>query len=384
MSDTDFLNVHEAFFQTADHEYDKLAIHIEIDVDEHEMLQDGLFARDLLQQVFLTSTAKKRRVEVREKRLTAAEREMFRQAKSKEWASFIDNNVVELACSKGIDPARVIGSRWVLTWKTVDERDTTADAKTGKKATKIAKARLVILGYQDPDLGQYARSSPTLTRTAKHLILAICAQNEWDLFSLDAKTAFLTGELSDRAKSLYMKVPADLHQMLKLPQGSVFKLLKSVYGLAEAPIAWYRYLKAALERIGWWAHPLDECMMMLYDPSGKLQGIIGIHVDDLLICGKGHVFDKAMKTLESRLNFGTRKYHDFTYCGLQMQQDKKTKQIRLHQNTYIEGLQPMSVKGLADGKPIPQGEPFTAYRGLLGGLSWSAINTRPDIAFDVS
>ncbi len=145
------------------------------------------------------------------------------------------------------------------------------------------------------------------------------------------KTAFLTGELSDRAKSLYMKVPADLHQMLNLPPGSVFKLLKSVYGLAEAPIAWYKYLKAALEAIGWWAHPFDECMMMLYDSKGELQGIIGSHVDDLIICGKGQVFDKAMKTLESRLNFGTRKYHDFTYFGLQVEQDKKTKQTRLHQ-----------------------------------------------------
>jgi hypothetical protein len=221
----------------------------------------------------------------------------------------------------------------------------------------------VILGYQDPDLGQYQRSSPTLTRTAKHLLLAIAAQNEWDVFSLDAKTAFLTGELSDRAKSLYMTVPADLHQMLNLPKGSIFKLLKSVYGLAEAPIAWYRYLKAALERIGWWAHPLDECLMMLYDSSGELQAIIGIHVDDLLICGQGPVFDKAMKTLESRLNFGTRKYNNFTYCGLQIEQDRKTKQIRLHQNTYVENLQPMPVKGLSDGKPIPQGEPFTAYRG---------------------
>ena len=82
---------------------------------------------------------------------------MFREAKQDEWASFIENNVVELALRGQVDPKRVIGSRWVLTWKKLDD---------GKQK---AKARLVLLGYQDPDLGEYQRSSPTLTRTARHL-----------------------------------------------------------------------------------------------------------------------------------------------------------------------------------------------------------------------
>ena len=52
-----------------------------------------------------------------------------------------------------------MSSRWVLTWKT-DET-----SPLGHKA----KARLVVRGYQDPELHQVDTDSPTLSRDARML-----------------------------------------------------------------------------------------------------------------------------------------------------------------------------------------------------------------------
>ena len=247
-----------------------------------------------------------------------------------------------------------------MTWKKQDD------------GTQKAKARLVLLGYQDPDLGEYQRSSPTLTRTARHLILAVAAQERWRLFSLDAKNAFLAGDLSSRVKELYMRVPPDLLEMLDLSPDSVFKLRKSAYGLAEAPIAWFRHLKKVMLSLGWKAHPLDECFLMMHDKAKNLIGICGVHVDDLLIAGHGKIFEDNMKRLEQSLPFGTRKYDKFTYTGLRIQQSK-IGDVTVDQEEYIEQLQPMAAKHLKQDKVIPESE-RTNYRSLIGGLSWSVIN----------
>ena len=121
---------------------------------------------------------------------------------------------------------------------------------------------------------------------------------------------------------------------------------------------------------------------MLYNSKGTLCGLMGIHVDDLLVSGAGPEFEQAMKKLEGRLPFGSRKYEAFTYCGIPVTQ-MKNGAITLDQNQYIEDLQPMTHKHLANDKKIPESE-STNYKALCGGLSWAAINTRPDCGFDVS
>ena len=368
ISDEDFSNLDSAFYASPDHAYGAPAIEISLEFDAWELQLDDFDVNSILRHALLASKTTKRKLEVNERKLTPVEKDMFRAAKAKEWNSFVDNQVVELASRYGVDARRIIGSRWVLSWKKTDE---------GTQA----KARLVMLGYQDPDLGDYTRSSPTLTRLGRHSVLQISAQYGWNIFSLDAKNAFLAGDLSSRSKALYMNVPKDLLEMLKLPPDTVFKLLKSAYGLAEAPIAWFRHLRRQLLDLGWIPHPLDECVFRLFD-KGKLVGIIGLHVDDLLVAGTGSSFDRAMSLLESRLPFGARKYGKFMYCGLLIEQ-VNAHEITVDQSEYIDKLVPMPHKHLSDSKTIPSSEQ-TAFKGLCGGLSWAVINTRPDHAFDVS
>ena len=65
----------------------------------------------------------------------------------KEWQSCVDNTVTSLCQARGIPTERIIRARWVLVWKKSSDPDIT---------TKTFKARLVLVGWQDPDLGKVA------------------------------------------------------------------------------------------------------------------------------------------------------------------------------------------------------------------------------------
>ena len=136
-----------------------------------EVLLDGSSVID----VFAVNSARRKRVEVSERKLTESDRKLFRKAKELELQSWPDQHVFDLVKKKFVDQERVMRARWVLTWKS-----------TGK-----AKARLCVLGFQDPDLTEVPRDSPTLSAASEALIMQWVASHKYRLISGDIKTAFL-------------------------------------------------------------------------------------------------------------------------------------------------------------------------------------------------
>ena len=107
--------------------------------------------------------------EVSEKNMHLQEKLGFIDAKKKELQNYFHNAAWEFA-----DPvdaksktSRTITARWVLTWKTVGGQP------------QRAKARLVLKGFQDPDLLSLEKSSPAAGRLGKMVLLATASVNEW-------------------------------------------------------------------------------------------------------------------------------------------------------------------------------------------------------------
>ena len=156
---------------------DSKAISVGLDVD----LADAQDASALLgvvdQLCYRASKAHLRRVEITEKDLTPEERRAFASAKRLEFAPWIDNKVIELATAQGIPRERVARCRWVLIYKRLEDQASVdpLSPHLQDKSGRVAKARLVILGYQDPDLGEKRTWSPTLRRDSRNLIVAIIA-----------------------------------------------------------------------------------------------------------------------------------------------------------------------------------------------------------------
>ena len=56
-----------------------------------------------------------------------------------------------------------------------------------------AKARLVVKGFQDPDIGTLNSDSPTMTRDSRMLLLQTVSSHQWMVQGFDITTAFLRG-----------------------------------------------------------------------------------------------------------------------------------------------------------------------------------------------
>ena len=363
-----------------------------VDADDFEDSQGILQA---VESVNMASEARRRKLEVNEKACSEEEKRAFAAAKHAEFASWISNKVVDLMVARGAPRERVIRSRWVLTFKSLEKKPTAEETKSSEAllrdgTARKAKARLVILGYQDPDLGENATWSPTLRRDTRNLLLGVIVHRGYELFTLDAHTAFLLGKQTARKLPIFVTLPKDLEEWLGAEGPR--RLLKTAYGLAEAPLEWFKVLCEALLAAGFKRISSDACVFVLpgeYDPNAAswptdyptdyddlpFVGIIGVHVDDLLCGGHGREWDAALAHLCKAINFGLRKFTPLTYCGVDYNQDAKTKEIFANQAAFCQTIEEPSAKS---------SDWTQALRQCCGSLIWPAHQTRPDLCFDVS
>lgn len=332
---------------------------------------------DVTELAFLASAAKRQRAEVRMSDLTEEERRQFVEAKNSEVTNWIKTGTVMKILRNSIPPEEVLRCRWVLTWKPVE-----SDADNPEPSRK-AKARLVVLGYMDPSIDSIPRDSPTLGRHAKMLILQMIASHGWTLQSFDVKAAFLQGSVAGRMIGLE-PVP-ELARALKMSPQELCRLNKSAYGLVAAPYLWYKALLTELEKLGFIQSLFDPCVFILKSPdTGKISGVLGVHVDDGL-CGGDEYFSRQIRKLSKKYAFGAQKSVNFVFTGIELSQ-KGDKGIVMSQSKYVREISPIHID--ANRKTdlnlkVTDGEKH-ALRGLIGSVQYAAVNTRPDIASQLS
>ena len=219
--------------------------------------------------------------------------------------------------------------------------------KTSTPTTsRQAKARLVLIGLEDPYLGSYRRDSPTISRAATLIFLASCAELHYGLFSLDAATTVLSGDPSERPQPLALHPPKDLRTALGLGDHEALVLLKAAYELPEAPRAWWKRLRRELCKCGFIPHALDECLLHLPDPqqgsSVPPVDLVIVHVDDLLCGGAREAWEAAMQQLQKALPFGKKKAGDLVYTGIRIVQHSFGA-ILIDQNEYVAKMDVINV-----------------------------------------
>jgi hypothetical protein len=96
--------------------------------------------------------------------------------------------------------------------------------------------------------------APVSKHTTLRALLAIVAQQDLELHQLDVKTAFLNGELEGE---IYMQQPQGYEQG---GPNIVCRLLRTLYGLRQAPRAWYQCLKKVLENLEFVASSADAAL----------------------------------------------------------------------------------------------------------------------------
>ena len=280
-----------------------------------------------------------------------------------------------------------VSARWVLTWKKLETED-------GNPRWK-AKARLVLGGFQDPDILNMKTASPTAGRTSRTFLLAVASWMSWAVYCADVQAAFLSGKGFDRV--LVVRLPMDCLPLVEGGKERVrqkhlyMKMKKSAYGLCDAPLLWFQEAAARLSPRCWISHPLDQCCFMLTAAkSDELIGLLILHVDDMLLTGSksNKEFCKPLRpeNLHSNFNFG--KWDELTeseslkYCGGVIQ--NKQFGVEVSYEEYIKKICPMTIRReRKDADNVSPAEVSSA-RGLIGALQWPATQGMPILCASMS
>ena len=114
----------------------------------------------------------------------------------------------------------------MLTWKQIpaESRAEALEEKASKPDSAVhpsgdykAKARIVVLGFEHPDLvsSTFRSSAPVQSQLMRNLSLLLTAQKGWTLEGLDMSTAFLqTGTKEMEQEELYTSGVPELKKAL--------------------------------------------------------------------------------------------------------------------------------------------------------------------------
>eukprot|EP00435_Cladocopium_sp_Y103_P042279 s1426_g11.t1 len=351
----------------------------EFNLDDHEwdinIAEAFCDHPDLTEQVWLTTGEKRKRVEVNYREQTPQDQGLFDAAKAKEVKAWIDHGTVKRVTKGTLSADQIMRCRWILTWKSPAQGS----------SERRAKARLVVLGFEDPDIQSVASDAPTLSKDAKQLLLQQVASRRWRLINFDISTAFLKGHGDGRPLGLH--APKELRESLGMRGDDQCALVGGAYGRVDAPILWYRALKETLEQLGFVACPFDGCLFSLVTPnrdgSPKVRGILGVHVDDGLGGGDNY-FHEVLGKLRKIYDFGAYNEGEFDFCGVRYKQwDDGT--IEMDQGEYLNKIEPVEIPRSRRQTPNEDLTPVEVQqlRRICGSLQFAAVHTRPDISAKV-
>ena len=117
------------------------------------------------------------------------------------------------------------------------------------------------------------------------------------------------------------------------------------------------------------------CISTLGQFSEELQGIMGVHVDDVLTGGRGPVYDTALAELKATFPFLKWQEYQGMFCGSRLEQDPETSQITVSQQTFVDKMQRPKLRNKADENLQVTPEEASSLKSVLGGALWLVGST---------
>ena len=259
------------------------------------------------------------------------------------------------------------------------------------------KAHLVAKGYSQKACIDYHETfAPVAKFTTLRSLLALAAENDWDIDGMDVKSAFLHGDLEE---VIYMEIPEGLEVSQRAQGGSehspirACRLIKTIYGLKQAPRAWYGKINSFFSESGF-VRSMEDHSLYVHE-SRRL--IILLYVDDLVLAAFLSDDITWIKELLSKQFEMTDLGQLTSFIGIQVVRERAQRTLKISQGSYISRV--LTDHGMgwcaAVATPVEGGtklqklvEGFIAdpenrlrYQSAVGSLLYAMLGSRPDIAY---
>ncbi|GJW89233.1 putative ribonuclease H-like domain-containing protein [Tanacetum coccineum] len=251
----------------------------------------------------------------------------------------------------------------------------------------LNKARLVSQGHRQEESIDYEELFAPVTRIeAIRLFLAYASFMGFLVYQMDVKSAFLYGTIEEE---VYVTQPPGF----KDPNhpDKVYKLVKALYGLHQAPRAWYETLSNYVLGNGFKRGKIDQTLFIKKQKGDIL--LVHVYVDDIIFGSTNKElctgFEKLIKDKFQMSFLGELTF----FLGLQVQQ--KEDGIFISQDKYVaEILKKFNYTDVKSAlTPVDLEKPLVKdgdadyvdvylYRSMIGSLMYLTASM-PDIMFAV-
>ncbi|GJZ11236.1 putative ribonuclease H-like domain-containing protein [Tanacetum coccineum] len=226
--------------------------------------------------------------------------------------------------------------------------------------------------------------APVARIEAIRLFLAYASFKDFVVYQMDVKSAFLYGKIEEE---VYVCQPPGFEDP-DFPD-RVYKVEKALYGLHQAPRAWYETLSTYLLDNGFQRGKIDKTLFIRRDKGDIL--LVQVYVDDIIFGStKKSLCTEFEKMMHKKFQMSSMGELTF-FLGLQVKQ--KEDGIFISQDKYVTEI--LKKFGFTDVKtastPMETQKPLLKdedgeevdvhlYRSMIGSLMY-LTSSRPDIMF---
>ena len=150
--------------------------------------------------------------------------------------------------------------------------------------------------------------SPTVSKESFKILMAVAANSNFKLASVNIRATFLQSRTLDR--DVFVEPPPNIKK-----QGVIRKLKKPLYGLDDASCKFWLRVKEVLMEIGLKVMEGDEAFYYLHQ-SGELMGAVITHVDDFTLAGVEDFIKEVLETISRELTVSKIERDKFRYTGM--------------------------------------------------------------------
>ncbi|GJV38179.1 putative ribonuclease H-like domain-containing protein [Tanacetum coccineum] len=249
------------------------------------------------------------------------------------------------------------------------------------------KAWLIAQGFRQEEGIDYDEVFAPVTRIeAIKLFLAFASYMGFTFYQMDVKSEFLYGTIEEE---VYVHQPTGFVDPAH--PNKVYKVIKALYGLHQAPRAWYKTLSSFLMENGFRRGTIDKTLFIKKKKSDIM--LVQVYVDDIIFGStKKSMCTEFEDCMHKRFQMSSMGELTF-FLGLQVKQQPDG--IFISQDKYVADILKKfdfwsirtATTPIESNKPLVKDEDgedvdVHVYRSMIGSLMYLTAS-RPDIMFAV-